>query len=200
MPSQARTAERPMRRAARLLLGRNELRRPCDRVEGAVVVFLLAAFLAAIAGAVLLGVHVYHAQRAAAARLHPSVAVLTQSGPYDSGLTDGGQATARWRAPDGRQQSGVLNTATTPGIADAPDGARIAIWVTAAGQPAAQPPGPAEVMFTGIVIAISATCGAGAVLMGGYGLARLLIDRRRLAAWESAWALTGPQWTPRRLG
>jgi hypothetical protein len=35
--------------------------------------------------------------------------------------------------------------------------------------------------------------------MGGYGLARLLIDRRRLAAWESAWELTGPQWTPRRL-
>jgi hypothetical protein len=198
MSRHARTAERPMRRQARLLLGRNQLRRPSDRFEGAVVVLLLAAFLVAIAGAVLLGGHIYHAQRAAAARLRPSVAVLTQSGPDNAGLTGAGEATARWRAADGRQQSGVLTTTTTPGITDAPAGARVQIWLTASGQPAPQPPGPAEVMFTAVVIAISAACGAGTVLLGGYGLARLLIDRRRLAAWESAWALTGPRWTSRR--
>jgi hypothetical protein len=199
MPRPARTAERAMRRVARLLLGRNQLRRPCDRVEGAVVVFLLAAFLVAIAGAALLGAHIYHDQRAAAARLHPSVAVLTEAGPSNTGLTGAGQATARWRTPGGREASGVLTTGITPGITDAPDRARVQIWLTASGQVAAQPPGAAELMFTGIVIAISAACGAGAMLMGGYGLARLLIDRRRLAAWESAWEMIGPQWTPRRL-
>jgi hypothetical protein len=25
-----------------------------------------------------------------------------------------------------------------------------------------------------------------------------VLDRRRLAAWESAWSLTGPRWTTRR--
>jgi hypothetical protein len=199
MPRQAAAAERPLRQRARLLVGRNELRRRSDRVEGAVVLLLLAAFLCAIAGAVLLGEHIYHAQRTAAARLHPSVAVLTQSGPYNAGLTGAGQAAARWRTPDGRQQSGMLNTLTTPAITDAPAGARIQIWLTPSGQPAAQPPDAVEVVFTAIVIGVCAACGAGTVLIGCYGLARLLIDRRRLAAWESAWALTGPRWTPRRL-
>ena len=31
-----------------------------------------------------------------------------------------------------------------------------------------------------------------------YVLGRLVLDRRRLAAWESAWSLTGPRWTSRR--
>jgi hypothetical protein len=30
-----------------------------------------------------------------------------------------------------------------------------------------------------------------------YRLCRLVLDRR-LAAWESAWSLTGPRWTTRR--
>jgi hypothetical protein len=31
-----------------------------------------------------------------------------------------------------------------------------------------------------------------------YWLARLVLDRRRLAAWTSEWSLTGPRWTSRR--
>ena len=45
---------------------------------------------------------------------------------------------------------------------------------------------------------ISAACGAGIALIVCYWLCRLVLDRRRLAAWESAWALTGPRWTTRR--
>jgi len=198
MPRQARAAERAMRRWARMLMGRNELRRSCDRVEGAVAALLAAAFLAAIAAAFVLGAHIYSHQRAEAARLHPGLAVLTHSGPYNTGLNAIGETTARWHAPDGQARSGMLTTVNTPGIWDAAAGQRVQVWLTAAGQPAAPPPGAAEVMFTAIVIGFSATCGAGAVLIGGYGLTRLLLDRRRLAAWESAWELTGPQWTPRR--
>jgi hypothetical protein len=198
MPRQARTAERPVRQWARMLMGRNELRRSCDRVEGAVVLLLLAAFLAAIAGTILLGGHIYRHQRAEAARLHPGLAVLTQSGPYNTGLNAAGEAAARWHAPDGQERSGMLTTVNTPGIVDASAGQRVQVWLTRTGQPVPPPPGAAEVMFTAIVIGISAACGAGTVLIGGYGLTRLLLDRRRLAAWESAWELTGPQWTPRR--
>jgi hypothetical protein len=198
MPRRARTAPRPMRQWARMLMGRNELRRHSDRVEAAVVLFLLAAFLVAIAGAFVLGGHIYREQRAEAARLHPAAAVLTQSGPHNSPLNGAGTATARWHAPDGQPRSGTLTTVNTPGIWGAAAGQRVQVWLTGAGQPVPPPPGPAEVMFTAIVIGISAAAGTGTVLIGGYGLARLLIDRRRLAAWGSAWELTGPQWTPRR--
>ena len=40
--------------------------------------------------------------------------------------------------------------------------------------------------------------GAAMTLLACYGLCRLVLDRRRLAAWESAWSLTGPRWTTRR--
>jgi hypothetical protein len=39
---------------------------------------------------------------------------------------------------------------------------------------------------------------AGMVLIGVYALCRVVLDRRRLAAWESAWNRTGPNWTTRR--
>ena len=39
---------------------------------------------------------------------------------------------------------------------------------------------------------------AGITLLISHALCRLVLDRRRLAAWESAWSLTGPRWTTRR--
>ena len=36
------------------------------------------------------------------------------------------------------------------------------------------------------------------LLLGLAWLVRRVMDRRRLAAWEADWALTGPRWTRRR--
>ena len=198
MAGEARVATSPWRRLARLLIGRNKLRRPADRIEGAVVVLLLATFLAALIAAPIFGAAIYRSQRAATARLHPDVAVLAQNGPYDGGVTGDGQALAHWRAPNGQQVAGWLNTETAPGIWGSPAGTQVQIWVSRSGEPAAPPPGATVVLFTAIVIAISAACGAGIALIVCYWLGRLALDRRRLAAWESAWALTGPRWTSRR--
>jgi len=56
MRGSARRAGRPLRRQGRLLVGRNELRRPADRIEAAVIITLAAAFLtAAIAAACVAG-------------------------------------------------------------------------------------------------------------------------------------------------
>ena len=198
MAGEARVATSPWRRLARLLIGPNKLRRPADRIEGAVVVLLLATFLAALIAAPIFGAAIYHSQRAVTARLRPDVAVLSQDGPYDGGVTGDGQALAHWRAPNGQQVAGWLNTETAPGIWGSPAGTQVQIWVTRSGEPAAPPPGATVVLFTAIVIAISAACGAGIALIVCYWLCRLALDRRRLAAWESAWALTGPRWTSRR--
>jgi hypothetical protein len=113
-------------RLARLLTGRNALRRPVDRIEGVVLVALSAAFLAAVAFACIVGTHTYQSQRAATVGLRPAAAVLLQDGPT-VGLARVGQAEAQWFVPGGGQQSGVLTTATTPDIAGAAAGARISV-------------------------------------------------------------------------
>jgi len=189
---------RRVSRLARLLTGRNALRRPVDRIEGVVLVALSAAFLAAVAFACLVGIHTYQSQRAATVGLRPAAAVLLQDGPAVGGLAHVGQAEARWFVPGGGQQSGVLTTATTPDIAGAATGARISVWLNRSGQPAG-PPADQAVMIIYALVAGAAVAGfAGLALLLVYAMCRLALDRRRLAAWESAWDRTGPRWTTRR--
>jgi hypothetical protein len=188
---------RPIPRLARLLLGRNGLRRRSDRIEGVLLLVLVAAFGVAVAAASVLGTHIYHWQRAGEARLHLVVAVLARTGPVDSlGGTE--EAWARWRAPDGRRLSGTLTMVTAPGIWEAAAGSQVRVWVTRTGEPAVPPPGRALVIFNAVLAGIWAACGAGMALACCYWMGRRVLDRRRLAAWESAWALTGPRWTSRR--
>jgi hypothetical protein len=195
----ARARPRRTSRLVRWLAGRNTLRRPVDRIEGAVLVTLAAAFLVAMAVASVLGVHAYQSQRAAAAGLRLAVAVLSQPGPFSYGsLGQLGQAAARWRDPGGSEQSGVLTTATAPGILGAPAGARVPVWLDRSGQPVAPPGGPVAMIVGALAPSTTVAGGAGITVLACYGLCRLVLDRRRLAAWESAWSLTGPRWTTRR--
>ncbi len=194
-----RARPRRMSRLVRWLAGRNTLRRPVDRIEGTVLVALTAAFLVSIAVASVLGVHTYQSKRAASAGLRPVVAVLSQPGPLSYGsMAQLGEAEARWRDPGGSEQSGVLTTATAPGILGAAAGARIPVWLDRSGQPVA-PPGSQVAMIVNALAPSTAVLGAaGMTLLVCYGLCRLALDRRRLAAWESAWSLTEPRWTTRR--
>ena len=61
------------------MAGRNELRRPCDRIEAAILVSLSAAFLTATVMAALLAGHVYQSQYATAARLRPAVVAVVSN-------------------------------------------------------------------------------------------------------------------------
>jgi hypothetical protein len=198
MNVKARGANCRMSRLGRWLAGRNALRRPVDRIEAAVLVALSAAFLAAVAVAAILGAHVYQSQRAASVGVRPAVALLIQAGPFYSSMARLGQAEARWRDPGGGEQSGMLTTATTPGIIGAAAGARIPVWLDRSGQPAAPPGGQVAMIVNALAVGAAVAGGAGIALLICYALCRLALDRRRLAAWESAWSLTGPRWTTRR--
>jgi hypothetical protein len=189
-------APRRMSRLVRWLAGRNALRRPVDRIEGAVLVASSAAFLVAIVVASVLGAHTYLSQRAASVGLRPAMAVLVQAGPFYS-MSKVGQAEAHWGGPGGGEQSGVLTTATTPGIVGATAGARIPVWLDRAGQPVASPGGQVGMIVNALAVGTAVAGGAGLALLISYALCRLALDRRRLAAWESAWSLTGPRWTTR---
>jgi hypothetical protein len=198
MNVKARGATRRVSRLARLLTGRNPLRRPVDRIEGAVLVALSAAFLAAIAFACLVGAHTYHTQRAATAGLRPAAAVLLQDGPTADRLGRIGQTEARWFLPGGGEQSGVLTTATAPDIAGAVAGDRISVWLNRSGQPVASPADQTVIIIYALTAGLVAAALAGLALLLAYALCRRILDRRRLVAWESAWNRTGPTWTTRR--
>jgi hypothetical protein len=197
MGGKSRAAARPLRRLARLLVTPSRLRRRSDRIEGAIVVLLLAAFLAAAAAAPLIGVRFYHARRAAAAELHPATAVLTQNGPTSTSLAPAGEAAARWQAPDGQPRSGMLSASTVPLLWNARKGDRVAVWLTASGQPQSQPPGPFGALLASIVITAAIVSVAAIAAFSCYWLGRLVLDRQRLAAWASEWGATGPRWTTR---
>ena len=194
---------RRVSRLARLLTGRNALRRPVDRIEGVLLVALSAAFLAAVACACIVGARTYQSQRADAVGLRPAAAVLLEDGPAAGSLprvgqARVGQAEAQWFVPGGGQQSGVLTTATAPDIAGAPAGARISVWLNGSGQPVAPPPDQTAMIIYALVAVAMVAGLAGLALLSVYALCRLVLDRRRLAAWESAWNRTGPRWTTRR--
>jgi len=193
-----RGATRRMSRLARFLTGRNALRRPVDRIEGAVLVALFAAFGVAVVIACTVGTHTYQVQHAATADLRPASAVLLQDGPSADGLGRVGQAEARWFLPGGGEQSGVLTTATAPDIAGAVAGARISVWLNRSGQPASPPADQTVMIIYSLVAGGMVAALSGMALLGVYGLCRVALDRRRLAAWESAWDRTGPRWTTRR--
>jgi hypothetical protein len=182
---------------ARLLLGPSTLRRPSDRLEGLIAVLLSAVLLAAIAAASCFAVRFYRSERADAARLHPATAVLTRNGPADNAISNG-MVTARWRAPDGRPRSGTLTTALAPGITGARAGTRVPVWLTGSGQPQDPPARAAAAAITSVAVALSAVCGVALVLLLCYWLCRLVLDRRRYAAWASEWSTIGPKWTTRR--
>ena len=198
MNVKARGATRRMSRLVRWLAGRNALRRPVDRIEGAVLVVLSAALLAAVAVAAVIGIHAYQSQRAASASLHPAVAVLMQDGPVYGSVAHIGQAEARWRDLGGGKRSGILTTVSAPRIVGAAAGARIPVWLDRSGQPVAPPVSRVAMVLNALVKGAAAAGGAGVALLICYALCRLALDRRRLAAWESAWSLTGPRWTTRR--
>jgi len=168
MTDSARRARRPRRRRRRLLLGRNKLRRPSDRIEGLIVAFLAAAFLtAAIAAACFTG-HLYQSERATAAHTRPAATALSRPRP-----------------------TGAI-------IHNAPPGASVQVWLAHPGQTMAFPLSPGGMAGTALFVGIFLTAGAAAVLALCYLLCRMILDRHRLARWESAWTAVGPRWTSRR--
>jgi hypothetical protein len=186
------------RLARRLGLDHNPLRRRSDLIEAWLLPGTIAAFLilgTLMAG--LVGIRV-NADNAAAQRaertwrLAPAVLLRAAPGPMMS--DDGANAwlvwtPARWVA-DGRVRTGVV-----PAPSGTRAGATVRVWLDRAGS--VQPPRlTAARAGDRVVAAISFSLAALAVFLAGLALlARLLLDRRRLASWEADWLAVGPQWS-----
>jgi hypothetical protein len=92
----------------------------------------------------------------------------------------------------------VLTTVTVPAISGAAAGTRVAVWLGPSGQPAAPPAGLAVMIIYALITGSALTGVAGVALLVVYTLVRFVLDRRRLARWETAWARIGPSWSAPR--
>ena len=175
----------------------NPLRRRSDLIEAwllpaAIAIFLLLGPLAA--GGAVWWAHAdnaatQHAQRS----WHPVSAVLLQAtaGPMMSANGSnswGVWAQARWSS--GGQPRG----AEVPAVSGTSAGSTVPVWLDRAGH--VQTPLTAAQARDRVIAAASAALAALAVLLAGLALAcRALLNRRRLASWETAWRSAGPQWS-----
>jgi hypothetical protein len=176
----------------------NPLRRQCDLLAAwltpaAIAIFLVLGPLVAV-GAIAWAHAGNTAARQAARQLHPVPAVLLQAAPGPL-MTAGGSNSwetwvlARWTA------GGQLHAGAIPATSGTRAGSTVPVWLDRAGRVQTPPLTTAQARGR-VVMAASAALAALAVLLAGLGLTgRWVLNRRRLAAWEAAWRLTGPRWT-----
>jgi hypothetical protein len=190
----------PSRRLRRLWPDHNPLRRPWDRAETAIVAGLLAAFLvgaplaAIVAGQWVRSAGLRDLQAEQASRHWVPAVLLGSAGvPLPTGYGPlEPQVRARWTAPDGVPRTGQISVP-----AGALAGQTVHVWVDTAGRLAGPPLRHAQVAGQAVIAAVLAPLVLGLVLLCLGGLSRLVLDRRRLAAWDADWRATGPHWTRR---
>jgi hypothetical protein len=182
-------------------LDRNPLRRVTDRIETVVAAVLVAAFLA---GAPLAALAVGGWAHAAAQRAEFSqqavrreVSATLLAGPSSPSTDNSDMVTwadaARWVAPDGR----TTTTALTVPVETRSLPATMPVWSTLNGQLVPPPLNGAQVTrLTALAAALTVIAAAVILFLSGL-TARLLLNRHRMAAWDTAWRTTGPNWTTR---
>jgi hypothetical protein len=200
MNSMSGIRKRVRRLACRLGLDANPLRRRTDKIATFLAAQLLLVFLV---GAPLLAITAYGwagrvgaAEQRAERSWREVPAVLLKSVPAPNSLASGlfgySWVPARWVAPNGQDRSG--NIAVDVGMAA---GRTVRIWVDAAGRPTDAPLAHRAVQARAATVAAVATLALVIVLSFLAWAGRKLLDRRRLADWELAWAIVGPKWTRR---
>jgi hypothetical protein len=189
----------PGRAAPFLWPDRNGLRRRWDRIESAVLIGLAALFLvagpaAAIAAgraadrAVLGQARGEQAWRRVTATLIRRDADDLQSASGRSMLL----VRARWSAA-----AGAVRTGRVPVSPAQSKRGTAQVWVDAAGRLTGPPGALADRALEVSLAAASGALGLACVLFLAGAGARVLLDRRRMAGWETAWRAVGPQWSRR---
>jgi hypothetical protein len=195
---------RPGSRLARLLgFDHNPLRRRTDRVEAVIRLATIVMLLVAVPIAVIaigrqadhLALRQAHARQAAE---HQITAVLLQRAqatgvpdPYSSVQMT--SVLARWEPPGRPPRSGQV---LVP--AGAPAGSTVRIWIDTSGAAAYPPPDHRDIAGAVTIAAVGTGLLASLFLLGSNVLARSVLDRRRLSAWDAEWRATGPLWSGHR--
>jgi hypothetical protein len=180
----------------RLCLDGNPLSRGSDRLAALLPLAAIVAFLALTPLVLALSGAWMRADNAAASkvRLHTATGVLLQSAPGPE-FSDNGANTwldwvpARWTA-QGHQDVGAI-----PVAAKTPRGSRVTVYLTSTGR-VQTPPMTAGHARGRVLAAELVALALLAVLLALLALlARWIVDRRRLASWQTEWLTVGPRWS-----
>ncbi len=184
----------------RLGIGRNRLRRGCDRVEAVALWLIIAVLLAAAPLGVMVGNRITGAENARAAHFaatHQRAVAVLHADTRSAGGPDGAPTTtfvpAHWSVATHRYQGRIP---VGPGLTR---GAHIRIWVDASGRAVPDPPDRSRSTLDGVGVGLGV--GVGTTLAAGlvWWTVLALLNRRRLARWEHEWQQVGPRWSrPRR--
>jgi hypothetical protein len=182
-----------LKRDGRVMLWRwrrNPLKRRSDVAEswiGGAAAALLLLMVPAV-GVVMAGVGERSALDQAqglhrtASRLVENAAPATPS--RFSGLADDHvRTTVRWTTPDGSPKTGEA-----PVAAGSKAGSSTTVWLDDADRLRPAPPTPAEARSQGAALGAAAGAGVCVLVVGGWWVARVRLDVRRMARWECAWA------------
>jgi hypothetical protein len=77
-------------------------------------------------------------------------------------------------------------------------GSTIMVWTNQAGQLTAPPLDAGQVASRAGLSKVLAVAGLAVMLIVVGRLVHVVLNRRRLAAWEADWLANGPRWSPRR--
>jgi hypothetical protein len=161
----------PAMRAVRgLWPDRKSLRHRLDRVEALIVAALSVAFLVAAPLVAQTAGHIGYRVAVRTALAEQSWRQVPAVLLADARPAVGASVWASWRVLEGARRSGTISV--PPG---AQAGSTVKLWVDPAGRPLCSR-------------ASAACCCAGL-------FSHALLGRWRLAAWESDWQITEPQWT-----
>jgi hypothetical protein len=191
------SCDRWLTRLSWTLQGRgNPLRRPVDRREARVITSLLVIFLIAAPLVAVLGVHLSYAASLREMHVQRSWREVTATlveNATDSSATTGGAwapvAEASWTTPDGHARHGIL-----PVDGSARAGQHVTIWVDGAGQPTMSPMPRIGAMLNAATVGLSAPAFLALLLILAGWIVRLVLNRRRLADWETEWNAVEPRW------
>jgi hypothetical protein len=184
--------------ARRLGFDHNPLRRRLDLIDGWLVPAVIAAFVILgplVAGGAGLWVHADNAAAQRAQRSwHEVRATVLQPVPGPAMSGNGSNSwlvwtPARWTA-GGRSRVGNV-----PAPAGTSKDAAVPVWLNRAGQVQVPPLTAGAARDRTVVAAMLALACLAVLLTILAAVARWLLDRKRLAGWETAWRSVGPQWS-----
>jgi hypothetical protein len=179
---------------------RNPLRRAVDRLETGLLIGLFALLAAVTPFAARAAGHAtywsgWHERQVQLAARHQVQAVLTQDAGPVSGYSLSAYVLtpATWTSVTGRHRSGVV-----PAAPGSRQGTLVAIWTDASGYPGSPPLAVSEVASQADAAATGVIVVAGVAYLVGAAAVRLLLNRRRMAAWDADWLATAPAWNRQR--
>jgi hypothetical protein len=181
--------------ARRLGLDGNPLRRRTDKIAAWLAALVIAMFLTGaplVAGAAIGWVSRLAAAEQQMTRSWRQVPAVVQKAAPTPAAWETSWVPARWTAPSGRPRTGQIPVSVAVAA-----GQTVRLWVDTAGTPTGPPPSPGLAELDETAAAAAAVVALGIMLLCLLCAGRLMLDWRRLAGWEAAWADVGPQWTKR---